>query len=125
MSKITILFICIHNSCRSQIAEAFINNLYASTHKAYSAGIKPSNVNQYAVEVMKEIGINLSKHKSKSIEEFKDIKFDYIVTVCDNVKEICPFFPGKIVLHKSFEDPASFKESIEETIDVFRKVRDQ
>ena len=125
MSKKTVLFICTHNSCRSQIAEAFLNSLYALKYKAYSAGVKPSNVNPYAIEVMKEIGIDLSKHTSKSIEEFKGAYFDYVVTVCDNAKENCPFFPGKKVIHKSFKDPSTAKGSIEDILKVFRKVRDE
>ena len=74
---------------------------------------------------MKEIGIDLSKHYSKTIEIFKDKNFDLIVTVCDNARESCPFFPGKKVIHKSFDDPASFKGNVEDTLIKFRKTRDE
>ena len=126
MSKKTVLFICTHNSCRSQIAEAFLNSLYALKYKAYSAGVKPSNVNPYAIEVMKEIGIDLSKHTSKSIEEFKGAYFDYVVTVCDNAKENCPFFPfGANYHHKNFQDPQAFEGNNEEKLNTFRRIRDE
>ena len=124
MVKKKVLFLCTHNSCRSQIAEGLLNAIYGSHYKAYSAGIKPTKVNSYAIEIMKEIGIDLSKHYSKSIENFRKQKFDLVVTVCDNAKETCPFFPGKKILHKNFEDPADFNESVEEILDKFRKVRD-
>lgn len=125
MNKKKVLFICTHNSCRSQMAEGLLNSIYGSNYEAYSAGIKPTNVNPYAVEVMKEIGIDLSKHYSKSIEDFKGSTFDFVVTVCDNAKETCPFFPGKKIIHKGFEDPAVFNGSIEQTLDFFRKIRDE
>jgi arsenate reductase len=107
------------------MAESLLNTIYKDKYKAYSAGIQPTKLNPYAVEVMKEIGIDLSKHYSKNIYEFKDAKFDYVVTVCDNAKEACPFFPGKKVIHKSFEDPASFEGSIENILTKFRKTRDE
>jgi arsenate reductase len=124
-AKKTVLFLCSHNSCRSQIAEGLLNTYYKDSYQAFSAGVVPSMVNPYAIEVMKEIGIDMSSQYSKSIEEFKDSKFDVVVTVCDNVKEACPFFPGKKIIHKSFEDPASFSGSIEDTLKEFRKIRDK
>ena len=120
-----VLFLCTHNSCRSQMAEGLLNSIYGTRFIAYSAGIKPTNVNPYAIEVMKEIGIDISKHYSKSIEDFKDSNFNFVVTVCDNAKETCPFFPGKKILHKSFEDPAKINGSIEEILNLFRKIRDE
>ena len=123
--KRKVLFLCTHNSARSQMAEGLLNTIYGSRYEAYSAGIQPSKVNPYAVEVMKELGIDISNSRSKSIEEFRDANFDYVVTVCDNAKEACPFFPGKKILHESFEDPAEFEGNIEETLAVFRKVRDE
>jgi arsenate reductase len=123
--KQKVLFICTHNSARSQIAEALLRTLYGNYYEAFSAGIEPSSVNPYAVEVMKEIGIDISNNQSKSIEEFRDMTFDYVVTVCDNAKETCPFFPGKKIIHESFEDPAEFEGDIEETLTVFRRVRDE
>jgi len=123
--KRKVLFLCTHNSARSQIAEGLLNTIYGRRYEAYSAGIEPSKVNPYAVEVMKELGIDISNNRSKSIEEFRDANFDYVVTVCDNAKEACPFFPGKKILHESFEDPAEFEGNIEETLAIFRKVRDE
>lgn len=125
MKKKKVLFICTHNSCRSQMAEGLLNSIYGTKFEAYSAGLIPTNVNPYAVEVMKEIGIDLSKHYSKSIKDFKDSNFDIVVTVCDNAKETCPFFPGKIIIHKGFEDPANINGSTEEILDFFRKIRDE
>jgi arsenate reductase len=122
--KKKILFLCTQNSARSQIAEGIINFFYQKKYEAFSAGIYPSTVNPYAIEVMKEIGVDLSKHYSKSIEEFKNNHFDYVVTVCNNAKETCPFFPGKKIIHKNFEDPAIMHGSIEEILDRFRKIRD-
>jgi len=125
MENKTVLFLCTHNSSRSQIAEGLLNNLYACMYSAYSAGVSPSKVNPYAVEVMKEIGIDLSKHTSKNINEFKEKNFDYVVTVCDNIKENCPFLPGKKTIHKGFKDPSNFKGNIEETLNIFRDLRDE
>jgi len=125
MSRKKVLFICTSNSVRSQIAEAFLNNLYGDKYKAYSAGINKTKVNPYAIKVMKEVGIDLSKHYSKRIDDFNDQDFDYVVTVCDNAKENCPFFPGKKVIHKNFKDPAIFNCSIENTIIEFKKIRDE
>jgi len=125
MNQQTILFLCTHNSARSQMAEGLLNALFKEKYKAFSAGIATKEVNSYAIEVMKELGIDISKHYSKNIEEFRDKKFDFVITVCDNAKESCPFFPGKKVLHKSFEDPASFNGEIKETLTIFRKIRDE
>jgi len=123
--KQKVLFLCTNNSARSQMAEGLLNTIYGSRYEAYSAGIEPTTLNPYAVEVMKELGIDISNNRSKSIEEFRGKTFGYVVTVCDNAKEVCPFFPGKKILHKSFEDPAEFEGNIEETLDVFRRVRDE
>jgi arsenate reductase len=107
------------------MAEGLLNSLYGNKYKAFSAGIKKTSVNPYAVEVMKEIGIDLSKHYSKSIEDFRNSEFDFVVTVCDNAKETCPFFPGKKVIHKSFEDPGNTEGNIEFILKTFRKKRDK
>lgn len=123
--KKTVLFLCTHNSARSQMAEGLVNTLYAERYAALSAGVQPTEVNPYAVEVMKELGIDLSKHRSKSITEFQGQEFDYVVTVCDNARETCPFFPGKTVLHQSFEDPAAVHGDVQQILSVFREVRDQ
>lgn len=120
-----VLFICTHNSCRSQMAEGFLRHLYGDFYEAYSAGLEVTEVNPYAIRVMKELNIDISNHRSKSIDEFRGTVFDYVVTVCDSAKERCPFFPGKKVIHKSFEDPAGFVGEEEEKLKVFRKVRDE
>lgn len=121
-----ILFICTHNSARSQMAEGFVNSLLSAKFKAYSAGTEPREVNPYAIKVMKEVGIDISKQRAKSIYEFKGEKFDFAVTVCDHAKETCPFFPGaREYIHKGFEDPSSFEGTKEEKIKKFREIRDE
>ncbi|MDI6861205.1 MAG: arsenate reductase ArsC [Caldisericia bacterium] len=126
MNKKKVLFICTHNSARSQMAEGIMNSLLNDKFVAFSAGTKPTSVNPYAIKVMEEIGINIKNHRSKSILEFKGEKFDYVVTVCDSAKENCPFFPGaKEYLHQSFEDPSSFEGSEEEKLNKFREIRDE
>jgi arsenate reductase len=123
--KKKVLFLCTHNSARSQIAEGLLNAFYNDKFQGFSAGIKPSHVSPYAIEVLRELGIDISDHKSKILKEFQNDNFDYVVTVCDNAKESCPFFPGKNIIHKGFEDPASIDGSIEEIMEGFRKVRDE
>lgn len=108
------------------MAEGMVNYFLKDSYEAFSAGTKPSIVNPLAIEVMKEIGIDISNHRSKSVLEFKGEKFDYVVTVCDSAKENCPFFPGaKEYIHESFEDPSSFEGSHEEKLNKFREVRDK
>lgn len=124
-SKTRVLFLCTHNSCRSQIAEGFLNSMFGSKYQAFSAGLEKTRVNPYAVEVMKELGIDLSKHNSKTINEFSDEEFDIVVTVCDNARENCPYFPGKKVIHKSFKDPSEFEGNIVDNLKVFRETRDE
>ncbi|AGK61940.1 protein tyrosine phosphatase [Archaeoglobus sulfaticallidus PM70-1] len=118
--KKKVLFLCTENSARSQMAEGLLRALYGDRFEVYSAGIKPKTVNPNAVKVMREIGIDISSQKSKSVEEFRGMKFDLVVTVCDDAKENCPFFPGKKIVHKSFTDPAKSNN-----LDAFRKVRDE
>ncbi len=120
----TILFICTHNSARSQMAEGLVNALLGG-YKAYSAGTEVTKVNPFAIEAMKDMDIDISNHYSKSIEEFRGTIFDYVVTVCDNAKEKCPFFPGKKYIHKSFEDPSLKEGSYEEKLEYFIKIRNQ
>ncbi|MCX6664794.1 MAG: arsenate reductase ArsC [Euryarchaeota archaeon] len=114
--KKTVLFLCTHNAARSQIAEGLLRNIYGDRYEVNSAGLLPTSVHPFAITVMKEIGIDISVHRSKSMEEFREKNFDYVVTVCDNAKEGCPFFPGKKIIHKGFTDPLD--------IDDFRRVRD-
>lgn len=123
--KKRVLFICTHNSARSQMAEAFLNKLYGDRYEAYSAGIEPREINPYVVKAMAEIGIDISKQRSKSIKEFWGQRFDYVVTVCDDARENCPFFPGKEIIHKGFEDPSKFKGSEREIMEKVRRVRDK
>jgi arsenate reductase len=119
-----VLFVCTHNSARSQMAEAFLNALYGGRYEGYSAGVTPTKVNPYVVKAMAEIGIDISKNRSKSIEEFRGKNFDYVVTVCDSARETCPFFPGEKILHKGFEDPSEFTGSEEEILKQVKRVRD-
>lgn len=121
-----VLFICTHNSARSQMAEGVITKKHSERYEAFSAGTNPTNVNPYAINVMREIGIDISKNKSKAIDDFQGVDFDYVVTVCDDAKETCPTFPGgKKYIHKGFIDPSSFHGSDEKKIEIFRQVRDE
>ena len=123
--KKKVLFICTHNSARSQMAEGFLNVISGDKYEAYSAGTEPTKVNAHAIKVMAEIGIDISKYRSKSIEEFRGENFDYVVTVCDHAREACPFFPGEEILHKGFEDPSKFKGTEDQTLSKTRRVRDE
>ncbi|MBN2322816.1 MAG: arsenate reductase ArsC [Spirochaetes bacterium] len=120
-----ILFICTHNSARSQMAEGLVNSLFGDRYAAYSAGTEKTSVNPNAIEVMRWIGIDISGHRSKTVEEFEGMMFDYVVTVCDAARETCPFFPGKKVIHTSFDDPSSAEGSREQVLSVFQRVRDE
>ena len=107
------------------MAEGLLNFLYGDHYEAHSAGTNPSGVKPHTIKVMAEIGIDISKHRSKSIEKFRGIEFDYVVTVCDHAKETCPFFPGgKTRLHKGFKDPSETKGDEDRILEEFRKVRD-
>ena len=122
--KESVLFICNQNSGRSQMAEALLRMLYGNRYEAYSAGVIPSQVNPYAIKVMEQLGVDMSSHRSKSLDEFKNANFDYVVTVCDVAKETCPYFPGRQVLHHSFSG-ASSEGSEEEILASFGRVRDE
>ena len=124
--KKKILFVCTHNSARSQLAEGLVNNLCSNEYLAFSAGSAPTKVNPFAIEVLKEIGVDIQEHFSKNILHFEGQYFDYVVTVCNNAKESCPFFPGaEKYIHKSFQDPSSVVGSYEDKINAFRKSRDE
>lgn len=133
--KKKILFLCTHNSARSQMAEGFLRAIYGDRYEAYSAGVEATNVNPLAVMAMKEIGIDISNQYSKTPQEYQDIIFDLAVTVCDNAKATCPIItnlkrPTKLtkareVIHKGFDDPATTVGSEEEQLKVFRRVRDE
>jgi arsenate reductase len=125
-TKLSVLFLCTHNSARSQMAEGLLRALRGDRYEVHSAGTEPDGVNPYAVRVMAEIGMDIGNHRSKHVDEFRETAFDYVVTVCDNAKEACPFFPGaKKTIHKSFEDPSAFAGGTEDILAGFRRVRDQ
>jgi arsenate reductase len=127
--KDTILFLCTGNSCRSQMAEAFMNKYHSGKFISYSAGTNPSGVNRRAAEVMKEKGIDISSNASKHIDELPVDATDFVLTVCDHAKENCPFFPArKKSLHHSFDDPPALEkdsEKEEEKLQHYRRVRDE
>jgi arsenate reductase (thioredoxin) len=125
--KKKVLLLCTGNSARSQMAEGLLRSIASDRFVVESAGVDPSSVRPEAIEAMLEIGIDISGHRSKSVDEFAGQEFDYIITVCDNAKESCPVFPGKAVrIHKMFEDPPAESEGGHELrIKVFRKVRDE
>jgi len=124
-AKKSILFICTHNSARSQMAEGLVNRFLVDTYEARSAGTKPSKVHPMAIEVMTEIGIDISDYRSKHLDEFKDREFDYVVTLCSDAEEICPFFPGKQHSHQGFQNPAEAKGGENERLEAFRNDRDE
>jgi arsenate reductase len=108
------------------MAEGLLRHLYGEHYEAYSAGIQPTRVNPYAVAVMREIGIDIAHNTAKSVNEFVGLEFDYIVTVCDQAREACPFFPhGKNYLHHSFEDPSSAAGKEEDKLNKFRQIRNE
>jgi arsenate reductase len=125
-NKLKILFLCTGNSCRSQMAEGWAEHLKGSVIDAYSAGILPIGVSSRAIKVMSEAGVDISNHKSKHVDEFKGIDFDYVITLCDNAAKNCPVFSGKAkIIHKPFEDPHLAVGDYETVLETFRKVRDQ
>ena len=123
--KTRVLILCMGNSCRSQMAEGIVRHYGSDQFEVESAGSEPSKVNPIAIEVMKEIGIDISGHRSKHVKEFLGKHFHTIITVCDKANESCPIFPGPAQrLHWAFSDPPHAKEVTEEVKDEFRKVRD-
>ena len=124
--KKKVLFLCTANSGRSQMAEGLLRALYGDRFEPYSAGTEPGGVHPLAIEAMRDAGIDITSHYSKSTDEFKGTEFDYVVTVCDHAKEYCPFFPGaKNYIHQSFTDPSSVEGTKEEQAEVFTRVRDE
>ena len=124
--KKKVLFVCTGNSCRSQIAEGLVKHIAGSNFEVSSAGTNPSPINPYATEVMNEKGIDISKQRSKSLQEFINDKFDFIITVCDHAKASCPIFPGKYkLIHWNLEDPAAVRGARKEKLAVFRLTRDE
>jgi arsenate reductase len=125
MDKTRVLFVCTHNSARSQMAEGLMNGLYGDRFQAFSAGTEATAVRPEAIKVMAEIGIDISGHRSKSVDEFMDQRFDHVVMVCDNAARDCPFFPGgRDYIHHAFKDPAACEGTEEAILDCFRLCRD-
>jgi len=124
--KIRVLILCTGNSARSQMAEGLLRQMAGDRFEVASAGVAPTNVRPEAVAVMREIGLDISHHRSKSVDEFLTQAFDYVITVCDNANEQCPTFPGSTKrIHWSFEDPAAVVGYEVTRLNVFRRVRDQ
>jgi arsenate reductase (thioredoxin) len=123
---IRVLILCTGNSARSQMAEGLLRHDGGARFEVFSAGTKPSQVRPEAIEVMGELGIDISGHRSKSVDEFLGRTFNYVITVCNNVRESCPAFPGRAArIHWSFEDPAAVKGDEATRKGVFRQVRDE
>jgi arsenate reductase (thioredoxin) len=125
MLKPKVLFLCTGNSARSQMAEAFLRDMAGDRFEALSAGITPRGLHPLAVEVMREIGIDISQQVSKDVRGFLGTPIPYIVTVSDNAKEHCPIFPGTYKQHWSFEDPAAAEGTKDQKLTVFRRVRNE
>ena len=126
LGKKKILFLCTHNSARSQMAEGLLRHLATDRFEAMSAGTEATRVRALAVRAMDEIGIDISGQESKTLDRYLQEPFDYVITVCDDANEACPFFPGAANrLHWSFEDPSKAEGTEEERLKVFRSVRDQ
>ena len=120
-----VLILCTGNSCRSQMAESLLSYFSANT-KVYSAGTKPEKVNPFAIKAMAEMGIDISQNTSNHADEYANIDFDYVFTVCDNAKEICPIYPkAKQMIHLSFPDPADATGTQQEQLKVYVEVRNQ
>lgn len=123
-----ILFLCTGNSCRSQMAEGFARKYWGNEFEVYSAGTKKHGMNERAIKVMKESGVDLSNHFSKTVDELPSINFDYVVTVCDSAKENCPYFPVGAIIHYSFQDPPALTKDLtdeDKILPVYREVRDE
>ena len=124
--KPKVLVLCTGNSCRSQIAEAYLRHFAGDRADVFSAGIETHGLNVKAVDTMEEVGIDISHHTSNHIDEYSNLSFDFVITVCDHAEERCPVFPSKAKkFHHNFTDPARAKGTDEEIKDLFRKVRQE
>ena len=127
--KLKILFLCTGNSCRSQMAEGWTRHLKGEKIDVWSAGIDPHGLDPLAVEVMAEVGVDISGHRSKHLTEVMDVPFDYVITVCDHARQSCPLFPRPVKkIHVGFDDPPSLageKQSVKEKLIIYRRVRDE
>jgi arsenate reductase (thioredoxin) len=129
VGKLRVLFLCTGNSCRSQMAEGWARHFKSDRIDAYSAGTEPQKLDPVAVKVMAEVGVDISRHRAKHISDLGRINFDYVITVCDNARERCPYFAGGVKsLHQGFEDPphlARNAKSEEQVLKHYRRVRDE
>ena len=126
MPQKKILVLCTGNSCRSQIAEGYLRRFAGDKAEVFSAGVETHGVNPEAIETMKEDGIDISRHTCNNIDEYRNVDFDFVITVCDNAKERCPFFPTTAKkFHYNFSDPVKSTEAEEKIKERFRKVRKQ
>src|SRR5690242_6328381 len=126
MTQKKILVLCTGNSCRSQMAEGYLRHFANGKAKVYSAGIETHGVNPKAIAIMKEDGIDISNHTSNNINEYRNIDFDFVITVCDNAKERCPYFPTTAKkFHQNFTDPAKATGTEEAIKNEFRRIRQQ
>ena len=127
--KLRILFLCTGNSCRSQMAEGWARYLKGDVIEPYSAGIEPRGLDPYALQVMEEAGVDISKQTSKHVKDLLNIPFDYVITVCDQANEACPIFPGKVKrIHMGFDDPPRLTVNLpskKAKLGVYRRVRDE
>jgi len=126
MPKQTVLFICTHNSARSQMAEGLLRADLGDQYEAFSAGTEATGVKELAIRAMAELGIDISGHRSKTVSKFFGQRIDYVVTVCDSAREACPYFPARIeVIYQNFEDPSDMEGTEEQRLDAFRTTRDE
>jgi arsenate reductase (thioredoxin) len=121
-----VLFLCTHNSARSQMAEGLVRHLARNRFEAHSAGTEATHVRPLAIRAMEEVGVDITGQESKTLDRYLEEPFDYVITVCDDANEACPFFPGaKNRLHWSLEDPSRAEGSEDEQLAIFRRVRDE
>jgi arsenate reductase len=124
--KKKILILCTGNSARSQMAEGLLKHICQNKYEIFSAGTKPSIVRPEAIKVLREIRVDISNNRSKSVDEFVNKEIDYVLTVCDNAKENCPYFPAKTkLIHRSFADPAEVEGNEETRLAAFRRMRNE
>lgn len=122
------MFLCTGNSCRSQMAEGWARKYWGHEFNVYSAGTKKHGMNERAIKVMREAGVDISAHHSKTVEELPQVTFDYVITVCGHANENCPYFPGGKVIHLGFDDPPALTKQMTnegEILTVYRRVRDE
>jgi arsenate reductase len=124
--KKKVLLLCTHNSCRSQMAEGIVNHFLGENFQAFSAGTEATRVNPLAIKVLAELGIDISGHRSKTLDEFEGDRFDYVITLCGSANEQCPiFFGGVRRIHIGFDDPSQIPGTPDEVLPEFRRVRDE